>query len=262
MSAVLEKERYLYQYDLPNWGDMGQLLMQSSHVAVVGAGGLGSFVVPMLTRIGVGQITVIDNDKVELANLHRQSFHLKDIEQNKYKVESLYEECKCINENVLIDFVTCKLTKQNIEELLSLSDVIVDGLDNWETRYLINDYSVNNAIPYVYAGVRGTIGMMKVILPKTFNSESLWEKEGVTTADLRTTFGDLIEKKEVKSSKRTMGILAPVLPIMANLQVIEVMKILTCNFKSVNRNLVVWNGWDSSWQSIKDNNDEFKSNIL
>ena len=252
----MKNPRYQYQYALPNWGEAGQTRIGNSHVVVVGAGGLGSNIVPMLARIGVGQITIIDDDRVELSNLHRQTFTNNDARSGVYKVQALAELCRSIDPDVIVNPLIDRLNDKNIHGHLGLADLILDGLDNWETRYLINDYAIKRGKPYVYGAVSGLMGMVKTILPKTKDGNTPWEQAGVITADLRKTFGYLHEKQgskprhPAKALNDLPGVLAPALPIVANLEVIEAMKILTGNYEAVNRNLVSLNAWKSEWRPV------------
>lgn len=159
-----ELERYDRQIIIPDFGENGQLKLKNSHVALVGLGGLGSSISVYLVAAGVGHLTIIDSEKVELSNLNRQVLHWdKDIEKSKSK--SAIEKLNELNPNVKIDCKIEKVTSENVGELLEDMDVVVDGLDNFPTRYLVNEACVNKQIPFVHGAVEGLVGQLSTIIP-------------------------------------------------------------------------------------------------
>ena len=137
---IEDLERYSRNILLPEIGGNGQGKLLKAKVLVVGAGGLGSPLIIYLAACGVGNITIIDYDNVELSNLQRQIIHTtKEIGLNK--TESAKNFVKQINPNIKVSNINSKLAKNNIEELISQSDIIADGSDNFETRYLVADTS-------------------------------------------------------------------------------------------------------------------------
>ena len=133
--------RYSRQIVLKNVGLSGQKKISSSKVFIVGAGGLGSPVVDLLCRAGVGEIGIIDHDKVSLSNLNRQTlFNSSDI--NKYKVQVLKQKLKKINPLVKINIFNKKIDKKNINYFISKYQIIVDASDNFETKFLLNKKSI------------------------------------------------------------------------------------------------------------------------
>ena len=134
-------DRYSRQIVLKNVGLSGQKKISLSKVFIVGAGGLGSPVVDLLCRAGVGEIGIIDHDKVSLSNLNRQTlFNSKDI--NKYKVQALKQKLKKINPLVRINIFKKKIDKKNINYLISKYQIIVDASDNFKTKFLLNKKSI------------------------------------------------------------------------------------------------------------------------
>ena len=134
-------DRYSRQIVLKNVGLSGQIKISSSKVFIVGAGGLGSPVADLLCRAGVGEIGIIDHDKVSLSNLNRQTlFNSSDI--NKYKVQVLKQKLKRINPLVKINIFKKKIDKKNINNLISKYQIIVDASDNFETKFLLNKKSI------------------------------------------------------------------------------------------------------------------------
>ena len=132
-------DRFSRQIILKNIGVTGQKKILSSKVLVVGAGGLGCPVIDYLTRSGIGEIGIVDYDKVNLSNLHRQTFYnFNDV--GKYKVSIIKKKIKKINPEIKVKTSNTKLVKANLKKILSKYDLIVEGSDNFKTKFLLNDY--------------------------------------------------------------------------------------------------------------------------
>jgi adenylyltransferase/sulfurtransferase len=178
----MDFERYQRQILVKELGRKGQELLSKKHIVIIGGGGLGSNSSNILTRIGIGSIDIVDDDLVELPNLYRTSiFNEEDVGRPKCQI--LEEKLKIINSEMKIGGIKKRVTKENIELLVKNADVILDGTDNMQTRFLINDVSIKNDIPWVYAGVYSTVGMVMGIRPKQTPclkciSQSIPEKTG------------------------------------------------------------------------------------
>ena len=144
MKNILNKkyiQRYSRQIILKDVGPIGQKKILTSKVLVVGAGGLGCPVIDYLSRAGVGNIGVIDNDKVDISNIHRQSlYNIKDI--GRFKVSAVKQKIELINPQIKIKTFKQRLEKKNIEKILKEYDLIVDGSDNFKTKFLLNKYCI------------------------------------------------------------------------------------------------------------------------
>ena len=137
--------RYSRQIILKNIGTIGQKKILNSKVLIVGAGGLGCPVADLLTRSGVGEIGVIDYDKVSLSNIHRQTLYTtKDV--NKYKVNVVKKKLNLINKEVKINIYNKKANEKNLNNIINEYDIIVDGSDNFQTKFLLNKFSLNNSL--------------------------------------------------------------------------------------------------------------------
>ncbi|MBS3815432.1 MAG: HesA/MoeB/ThiF family protein [Hadesarchaea archaeon] len=159
-----ELELYNRQIIIPDFGEEGQRKIKNTRVTLLGLGGLGSPIAIYLTAAGVGRLTIIDNEEIELSNLNRQVLHWsKDL--SRLKVDSGLEKLKSLNPKVDIDCKVEELNSSNVEELLSDSDILVDGLDNFPTRYLVNETCVKNEIPFVHGAVEGLTGQLTTIIP-------------------------------------------------------------------------------------------------
>jgi molybdopterin/thiamine biosynthesis adenylyltransferase len=161
-----ESERYSRQILFPGIGDQGQQYLLDARVAVAGCGALGSFQAGALARAGVGLLRIIDRDYVELSNLQRQwLFDECDAEQGMPKAVAAARKIEAINHGVQIEAAVADLTPSNVEELLGGVDLILDGTDNFETRYLINDFAVERGIPWVYGAAVGSYGIAMPVIP-------------------------------------------------------------------------------------------------
>ncbi|MGQ4833548.1 MAG: HesA/MoeB/ThiF family protein [Candidatus Asgardarchaeia archaeon] len=158
-----ELERYSRQIMI--LGEDGQLKLKKSTVAIVGVGGLGSPIALYLTAAGIGHIILVDSQYPELSNLNRQILHWEPDLKKKPKVESAKEKLQKLNSTVKVTTYNVKLDENNISQILGDADVIVDALDNYETRYLINKYCVDTKKPLVHAAVEGMFGQITTIIP-------------------------------------------------------------------------------------------------
>lgn len=158
--------RYQRQIIFPELGLEGQEALGRSRVAQVGCGGLGSTLAQCMVRAGVGKYTIIDKDVSEINNLHRQFlFDEEDAKQKSPKALAAARKLKQADSNVDVVGYAEELTAANVDRLLSGHDLVLDGADNLPTRYLINDWCVENRVPWIYGGVVGTCGMILVIRP-------------------------------------------------------------------------------------------------
>ncbi|MCW5964714.1 MAG: ThiF family adenylyltransferase [Bryobacterales bacterium] len=159
-------ERYSRQIRFPAWGAEGQRLMDDSRVAIVGCGALGSFHAAALARAGVGFLRVIDRDYVEISNLQRQwLFDEAAAESVLPKAIAASREIKRINRQVRVEAVVADLTADNVSDLLGDVHLVLDGCDNFETRYLLNDFAIREAIPWIYGGAVASHGLAMPVLP-------------------------------------------------------------------------------------------------
>lgn len=158
--------RYSRQILLPEIQDAGQQSLGRSAALVVGTGALGSAIAELLTRAGVGRIKVVDRDLLEMSNLHRQILYSEDdASQQRPKALAAAERLRAINSSIQIDAEAVDVTSRNVLALVGDFDVIVDGTDNVETRYLINDACVKLGKPWIYGGAVGTSGVVMSIVP-------------------------------------------------------------------------------------------------
>lgn len=159
-----EKERYSRQIVLEEIGFTGQTKLHDSKVCLIGVGGLGSPIALQLTAMGVGSLRIVDRDVIEISNIHRQAlYNTNDIGYPKAEVAE--KKLKAINPNVEIESLTVSVNQDSVGGIVEGVDVVVDGLDSIETRYLVNRACVKAGIPYIYGAAIETIGSATTIIP-------------------------------------------------------------------------------------------------
>jgi molybdopterin-synthase adenylyltransferase len=162
-----ESERYSRQILFRPIGSEGQEKIRKARLAIVGCGALGSVSAELLARAGVGTLVLIDRDYVDTSNLQRQLlFDEFDAADERPKVVAAADRLHRINHDVAVEPHVADLTPSNAEELLANVDLIVDGTDNFETRYLLNDVSVKNFIPWIYGAAIGSYGITMPVWPE------------------------------------------------------------------------------------------------
>ena len=229
MKNILNKElveRYSRQIVLKDVGPTGQKKIMNSKVLVVGAGGLGCPVIDYLSRAGVGNIGVVDNDKVNISNIHRQSLY-NSKEVGKFKVNVVKQKIKLINPQVNIKTFRVRIEKKNIEKIFKNYHFIIDGSDNFKTKFLLNEYSLK----YKKVLIVGAISKMDGHI-FTFNFKN--KKNTCLKCFYQSEPSDEILNCEYE------GILGPVAGIVGNIQAIEVLKkILNLKKESNNKILIL-----------------------
>ncbi len=233
-----DPSRYERQSILPQIGPEGQKRIGEASVAVVGLGALGSVSANLLARAGVGKLRLIDRDFLELGNLQRQVlFDEEDLRKNLPKAVAAERKLKKINSEITIEGEPSDLNAETIDELLEGIDLIVDGTDNFETRFLINDFCLRENLPWIYGGAVGTVGLTYVILPG----------EGPC---LRCLFEEAPRAGEFQTCD-TAGILAPVSHWVASFQAIEALKVLAGKKDAVDRRLWKADLWKKEFKPVE-----------
>ena len=206
------RERAARQMLLPGFGESAQRRLRAARVLVIGAGGLGSASVPYLTGSGVGTIGIVDDDAVELSNLHRQIAHgTKDL--GRPKVTSLAETARAIDPNVTIVEHGLRLTATNALEIFAGYDLVIDGSDNYQTRYLANDAAQLAGIPLVWGAILAHHGQVSVA----------WHEHGPGYRDLFPTPPDPSEVVTCSSG----GVLSGLCGTIGSLLATETLKLIT-----------------------------------
>lgn len=206
MLSEMELERYDRQIMI--FGKDGQEKLKNSKVAVVGVGGLGSPVAYYLAAAGIGTLLLIDEQEPELSNLNRQILHWEEDVGKNPKPLSAKWKLERFNSDIRIETFVGRLTRGNIEDALKGVDVIVDCLDNFETRFILDDYAQRRRIPLVHGAVEGTFGQVTTIVP------------GLTKS-LREIFGN------VRRKSGKFPIIGAAAGVVGSIQAMEVLKLLT-----------------------------------
>jgi molybdopterin/thiamine biosynthesis adenylyltransferase len=231
------RDRYSRQTILREIGEEGQARLVNSRAVIIGCGALGSNIAVMLVRAGVGHVKIIDRDFIEYHNLQRQVlFNEEDVRAGTPKAIAAVNHLKEINSTVEVEGIVADVNFTNIEGFCAGADVILDGLDNIETRYLINDVSLKLGIPWVYGGAIMTTGMTMTIVP------------GVTPCF--RCFSRNAPDPGTALTCETAGILGTVPAIIGSLQATEAIKLLV-NPDEINRDLLIVDAWRPSFDKMK-----------
>lgn len=236
-SAEGTPDRYSRQTRVPVVGRDGQERLAKATVVICGIGALGSVSANLLVRAGVGRVRLIDRDFVELHNLQRQVlFDEEDARQNLPKAIAAASKLSAVNSTVVVEPVVRDLDHRTIDSHCRGATVIVDGTDNFETRFLINDYSLARNIPWIYGGCIGTGGQAMSIVPgQTSCFRCLMD--GPPPAGTTPTC-------------ETAGILGPVSSMVASFQAAEAMKVAMGQPERVHSGLWVFDAWDNRWRGL------------
>ena len=231
-------DRYSRQMRFHGMGEAGQRRLLASHVTLCGCGALGTVLANALVRAGVGHLRLVDRDFIETNNLQRQVlFDEHDVADNLPKAEAAARKLNAINSTVHVEPVVTDIDRTNILDLVRDADLILDGTDNFEIRYLINDVAVKLGKPWVYGGCIGSHGQTMTILPGE-------------TPCLRCVFEAAPAPGEAGTCE-TAGVLSPIVNIVASFQAAEAFKILTGRRDQISRDLIYVDVWDNVLRRIK-----------
>lgn len=244
-------DRYHRQMLLAGFGDAGQCRLRDSKVLMLGCGALGSVVADLLARAGVGHLVIVDRDVLELTNLQRQVlFDEQDVAEGLPKAAAAKRQIARRNSQVEVTAIVDDINHSNIERYAADANVLVDGLDNLETRYLANDLAVKAGVPYVYGAAVGTTGMAFTVLPR--GSGSTWETlpgGSLATPCFRCLFEEA-PPPGTSATCDTVGVLGPAVGIVASFQGAETLKILTGNFDRVSRTILHIDLWANEFFTL------------
>jgi molybdopterin/thiamine biosynthesis adenylyltransferase len=252
-SANIDHDRYSRQILFPGIGATGQNLLRSAHVAIVGVGATGAATASLLARAGVGTLTLIDRDFVEPSNLQRQIlFDESDARESLPKAEAARRKIALFNSTITVHPRIADLVPANIHELLSPAHLILDATDNFETRYLINDYAVQQSKPWIYAAAIGAYAATMNILPR--QPDSTTENGQRTTANSEPTacLACIFPKPPTGPIETcdTAGILSTAVNLAASIQATEALKLLTNQPHLMRRTLISYDLWTNERSEI------------
>jgi molybdopterin/thiamine biosynthesis adenylyltransferase len=227
--APQNNDRYSRQVLFKEIGAAGQARLADARVVIVGCGATGSVLASLLARSGVGTLRILDRDYVEASNLQRQSlFDENDARESVPKAVAAARQIARFNSQIVVEPRVVDLTPANVDTLLGGSSLILDGSDNFETRYLINDYAVKNSVAWIYAAAVGSYGVTMNILPGE-------------TACLACIFPEA--PRGTVETCETAGILNSAVNLVASIAASEALKFLVGARAKMRRTLLSWDVW-------------------
>jgi adenylyltransferase/sulfurtransferase len=246
--------RYHRQMLLPGIGEAGQRKLLESTALILGCGALGTVIADMLARAGVGHLVIVDRDFIELTNLQRQVlFDEQDVADAIPKAEAARRKIAQINSQVKVTAIVDDINHTNVEKFCASADILLDGLDNFETRYLANDCAVKHGLPYLYGGAVSTVGMALAILPHTRDGRTPWETApggSKATPCLRCLFEEAPPPGQNPTCD-TVGVVGPVVSMIANYQAAEALKVLTGNLDLLSPTMLSIDLWGNTFLQLK-----------
>ena len=230
-------ERYSRQILFSGIGEAGQRRLLESRALIVGCGALGSAHAESLARAGVGKLRIADRDFVEASNLQRQTmFTEADAAERIPKAVAASNHLREINSDIEVEAEVTDVNHSNIENLINDCDVVLDGTDNFATRYLINDACVKHETNWIYGAAVGSYGVTMTVLPHQ-------------TPCLRCVFEEAPPAASAPTCD-TAGVIMPVISVVSAVQVTEALKLLTDQHESLNKSLMQFDVWRNEWRKI------------
>ena len=231
-------ERYSRQILFEGIGEAGQRRLLEARVCVIGCGALGTAQAEALARAGVGRLRIVDRDFVEASNLQRQTmFTEKDASERLPKAIACARHIAEINSEIDVEPIVADATHANIEKFIEGCDVVVDGTDNFATRFLINDACVKHEVSWIYGAAVSSYGVTMTVRPHV-------------TPCLRCV---LEEPPPAASAPTcdTAGVIMPIISVVAAVQVSEALKLLTGKQESLHNSLMHFDVWNNEWRRMK-----------
>ncbi len=237
METKMPHPRYSRQILFSGIGSEGQSRITESRVVLVGCGALGAMQASLLVRAGVGTLRIIDRDFVEESNLQRQIlFDEEDAQSVLPKAIAAEKKLRAANSLVKIEGIVEDVNPSSIERLLGGFDLILDASDNFDVRFLINDFSVKNGIPWIYGACVGAYGLTFPIIP-------------AKSACLRCVF-ESVPSAGMAQTCDTVGVIGPIVSVIAAMQVAEALKLLSGAQEHVSRKIATVNMWDNQYDLL------------
>lgn len=231
-------ERYSRQILFDGIGEAGQRRLLDSRAVIIGCGALGTAQAEALARAGVGQLRIVDRDFVEASNLQRQTmFTEQDAREHLPKAVACVNHLAEINSEIKTEAVVADVNHSNVERLIKDCDVVIDGTDNFATRYLINDACVKHEINWVYGAAVGSYGVTMNIRPRV-------------SPCLRCIFEEAPPAASAPTCD-TAGVIMPIISVVAAVQVSEALKLLTGQTEALHNSLMQFDVWRNEWRRIR-----------
>lgn len=231
-------ERYSRQILFPGIGAEGQERLRNARALIVGCGALGSSQAEALSRAGVGRLRIADRDFVEASNLQRQTmFTESDAAERLPKAVAAANHIAAVNSDIIVEVDVIDVNHSNIERLISECDVVLDGTDNFATRYLLNDACVKHEVNWIYGAAVGSYGVTMTIRPHQ-------------TPCLRCVFEEAPPAASAPTCD-TAGVIMPIISVVAAVQVTEALKLLTGHVNELHESLMQFDVWRNEWRKIR-----------
>jgi len=230
-------ERYNRQILFEGIGEVGQQRLHKARALIVGCGALGSAQAETLARAGVGRLRIVDRDFVEESNLQRQTmFTEQDARERLPKAVAAKRRITEINSEIEIEAEVVDVHQANIERLIEGCDVVLDGTDNFTTRYLINDACVKHRVNWIYGAAVGSYGVTMTVRPHV-------------TPCLRCIFPEMPPAASAPTCD-TAGVILPIISVVAAVQTSEALKLLTNRIEDLHRSLMQFDVWRNEWRRL------------
>jgi Dinucleotide-utilizing enzymes involved in molybdopterin and thiamine biosynthesis family 2 len=231
-------ERYSRQILFREIGKAGQEKLSAARVLIVGCGALGASHAEMLSRAGIGKLRIVDRDFVEYTNLQRQTlFNEEDAEHRTPKAAAAKRRITEINSGVEVEAIVADVNNSNIESLIEGCDLVIDGTDNFQVRYLLNDACVKHKMTWIYGAAVSSYGTTMTVVPGE-------------TPCLRCIFEEMPDAGSSPTCD-TAGVIMPIISSISAIQVAEAIKLLVGDTASLHRSLVQIDVWQNDWRKIK-----------
>ena len=232
------QEKYSRQMLFAGIGPEGQERLLASRAAIIGCGAIGAAAANLLVRAGVGHLRIIDRDFVEPSNLQRQAlFDESDASKSLPKAVAAEQKLRSINSGVSVEGIVADLSPRNVHELLADFDLLLDGTDNFETRFLVNDFAVKSLRPWIYAAAVASYGLTMTVRPGQ-------------TPCLACFFETSDSSLGLEETCDTIGVLGPIVNLIASLEVAEALKLLSGHPEALHGRLLSCDIWSGHMQSV------------
>jgi len=236
-------ERYSRQILFGEIGEAGQQRLLESSAVMVGCGALGTALANLLVRAGVGRLRIVDRDFVEPSNLQRQTlFEESDAQEALPKAVTAERRLRAINSGVLVEGIVADVSPKNAEELLRGFPLILDGTDNFETRFLLNDVAVHLDVPWIYAAVVASYGVTLTVRPG---------QTACLACALESESGNGSQTMGTEDTCDTVGVLGAAAGVIASIEAAEAIKLLVGKSESAGGRLISFDVWSGKFQSVR-----------
>jgi adenylyltransferase/sulfurtransferase len=236
-------ERYSRQILFSEIGEQGQQRLLESSAVIIGCGALGTALANLLVRAGVGKLRIVDRDFVEPSNLQRQTlFEESDAQEALPKAVAAERRLRAINSGVLVEGIVADVSPKNAEELLSGFPLILDGTDNFETRYLLNDVAIHWNVPWIYAAVIASYGVTLTVRPG---------QTACLACALESESGNDSQTTGTEDTCDTIGVLGAAAGVIASIEAAEAIKLLAGKSESSGGRLISFDVWSGKFQAVR-----------